>query len=346
MFEVNDDMSIYLTRGDTALLSVTADEEDGTAHVFQPGDVIRFKVTEKKACDVVVLQKDVAVTKKADIVDILLTEEETRIGEVISKPTDYWYEIELNPYSNPQTIVGYDEDGAKILKLFPEGADEGQGATRPEDIPVVDAELDATSERPVQNQAIARAVIEMLDALSEMNARFHMIATLKEGSTTADAELADIRVGANGNVYGSAGEAVREQFRVLNEMADALPDELKTYVETLLSELTEAAEESVNKARDIVYEVADKLERGKFNGPQGQRGEKGDKGDTGPRGPKGEKGDKGDRGDSGVYIPISGMFALSGDEEGNLYAVTMEGEQAPSFEVDGDGNIFVCFPDE
>ena len=346
MFEVNDDMSIYLTRGDTVLLSVTADEEDGTAHIFRAGDVIRFKVTEKKACDVVVLQKDVAVTKKADAVDILLTEEETRIGEVISKPTDYWYEIELNPYSDPQTIVGYDEDGAKILKLFPEGADEVQGATRPEDIPVVDAELDATSERPVQNQAIARAVAEMLDALSEMNARFHMIATLKEGSTTADAELTDIRVGANGNVYGSAGEAVREQFRVLNEMADALPDELKTYAETLLSELTEAAEESVNKARDIVYEVADKLERGEFNGPQGQRGEKGDKGDTGPRGPKGEKGDKGDRGDSGVYIPISGMFALSGDEEGNLYAVTMEGEQAPTFEADGDGNIYICLPEE
>lgn len=345
MFAVNDDMSIYVTRGDTVLLSVTA-EVDGENYIFQPGEVIRFKVTEKKACDVVVLQKDVAVTEKTDIVGILLTEEETRIGEVISKPTDYWYEVELNPYSDPQTIVGYDEDGAKIFKLFPEGAEAETKPVQPEEIPIVDEELDMKSERPVQNQAVARAIAEMQDTMAEMTLRFHVISTLKEGSTTADAELADIRVGANGTVYESAGVAVREQFHILNDIADRLPGELKTYVEALIAEITETAETAAKKATEIVYEVADKLARGEFNGPQGQRGEKGDKGDTGPRGPKGDKGDKGDRGDSGVYTAVSGMYALSGDEEGNLYAITMEGEQAPSFETDDDGNIYVCLPEK
>lgn len=156
MFVVNEDMSIYLTRGDIAFFTVTADN-NGVNHKFQPGDVVRIKVTEKKACENVMFQKDFLVTEEAEKVDILLTEEETKIGEVISKPTDYWYEIELNPYTNPQTIVGYDEDGAKILKLFPEGRDL-TSTIKEEDIPVVDEELDLTSERPVQNQAVTRAL--------------------------------------------------------------------------------------------------------------------------------------------------------------------------------------------
>jgi hypothetical protein len=54
--------------------------------------------------------------------------------------------------------VGYDEDGAKVLKLFPEGRDLEPTPVTPEDIPVVDKELSLTSDRPVQNQAITRAL--------------------------------------------------------------------------------------------------------------------------------------------------------------------------------------------
>jgi hypothetical protein len=31
--------------------------------------------------------------------------------------------VEVNPEIQPTTIIGYDEDGAKIFKLFPEGGD-------------------------------------------------------------------------------------------------------------------------------------------------------------------------------------------------------------------------------
>jgi hypothetical protein len=68
-----------------------------------------------------VLQKDTKVTSASTKVSISLLSADTKIGEYINKPTDYWYEIELNPDTAPQTIVGYDEDGAKVFRLYPEG---------------------------------------------------------------------------------------------------------------------------------------------------------------------------------------------------------------------------------
>lgn len=123
MFAINEDLSIDITRGDAAVFSVCAkiDEEN---HKFQPGDVVRFSVFGKKDCSNVVLLKDFSVTEETESVEILLTGEDTKIGEVISKPVDYWYEVELNPDINPQTIIGYDKNGAKVFKVYPEGVKE------------------------------------------------------------------------------------------------------------------------------------------------------------------------------------------------------------------------------
>lgn len=123
MFVINEDKSIYVTRGDMMYFGVSAADNDGTAHTFAPGDVIRVKVFGKKKAENVVLQEDVLVTEETKVVAITLTGEKTKIGVTISKPVDYWYEVELNPDTNPQTIIGYDEAGPKIFKLFPEGAD-------------------------------------------------------------------------------------------------------------------------------------------------------------------------------------------------------------------------------
>ena len=162
MFVINEDKSIYITRGDVAFFSVEAKTDTGEAYKFQAGDVVRFKVFEKKACDNVVLQKDFGIEAETDEVGIYLEKKDTKFGNVISKPTDYWYEVELNPYTDAQTLIGYDEDGAKVFKLFPEGSEaEDNDPITPEDIPVVDEDLDLTSTRPVQNQAIARAILKI-----------------------------------------------------------------------------------------------------------------------------------------------------------------------------------------
>jgi hypothetical protein len=120
MFVVNEDLSIYATRGDIVTFAITADD-NGVAYMFQPGDVVRFTVYGKKDAETVYLQRDFPVFVESDKVAVSLGEDDTKIGDPISKPTDYWYEVVLNPETSPQTIIGYDEDGAKVFKLFPEG---------------------------------------------------------------------------------------------------------------------------------------------------------------------------------------------------------------------------------
>lgn len=122
MFKVNDDLSIYVTRGDVLNFKVTADYY-GENYTFMAGDIVRVKVFEKNGCDCVVLQKDFVVGTDTEEVEITLVSEDTKIGELIHKPKDFWYEVELNPMTNPLTLIGYDEDGPKIFRLFPEGAD-------------------------------------------------------------------------------------------------------------------------------------------------------------------------------------------------------------------------------
>lgn len=120
MYQVNEDNSIYVTRGDIVILSVAA-EQNGKPYTFEPGEVLRINVYGKKDAENLVLQKDFPVTQTAQTVELFLEQGDTKIGEVISKPVDYWFEVVLNPFDNPQTIIGYDEDGAKVFKLFPEG---------------------------------------------------------------------------------------------------------------------------------------------------------------------------------------------------------------------------------
>lgn len=213
MFSINEDMSIYVTRGDVIFFAVGAKDSNGEQYIFRQGDVVRFKVTPKKNCDEVVLQKDFPITGETSEVSILLTEDDTKIGKVISKPTDFWYEVELNPFTEPQTIIGYDdEDGAKLFRLYPEGADVPPYEPTEEDIPVVDEELSMTSERPVQNQAVTRAVTELGEAIDGISANVANEIRVLEGKIrdiefAAAEDEAYIRGIAESVVAGHNGEA-------------------------------------------------------------------------------------------------------------------------------------------
>ena len=121
MFEILKDKTICLTRGDIANIVVSAGLQDGQAYTFQSGDVILLTVYKKKDCASVLLRKKVVMETSAQTATIHLTKDDTMFAELTSKPADYWYEIELNPDTAPQTIIGYDGAGEKIFRIYPEG---------------------------------------------------------------------------------------------------------------------------------------------------------------------------------------------------------------------------------
>lgn len=225
MFVVNEDLSVYVTRGDIVTFPVQ-DIRNGKPRKFQAGEVVRFKVFEKKNCEKVVLQKDFPVEEITEKVQINLTAADTKIGEIISKPKDYWYEVERNPYDNPETFIGYDEDGAKVFRLHPEGGDTEPYEPVPEDFPVIDEQLDMTSPRPVANQAIARAFASLEDGYERTNdAVAKLYVTPQMFGAIADGEADDTdsiqqafnAVGDNGSVcFPRATYRIRERVILQN----------------------------------------------------------------------------------------------------------------------------------
>lgn len=73
----------------------------------------------------------------------------------------------------------------------------------------------------------ANVYAQLLQSHAVERARIDNIVALQDGSTTGDAELQDIRVGADGNTYETAGSAVREQIGAVNDIIGLLEN---TYV--------------------------------------------------------------------------------------------------------------------
>lgn len=122
MFRINQNTKqINITRGDVGNIKVTSTYEDGTPYTFQIGDIVRLGIITNGDYNDVILEKDVEVLTESTYVTIPLTSDDTTIGDIINNPVSYYYEIQLNPDTDPHTIVGHDENGPKIFMLYPEG---------------------------------------------------------------------------------------------------------------------------------------------------------------------------------------------------------------------------------
>ena len=118
---------------------------------------------------------------------------------------------------------------------------------------------------------------------------------------------------------------------------------IEQYIQGMI-EATEKAEEAAEKAEQIKDTLEEKFQNGDFIGATGATGPQGPQGEPGE---KGEQGEKGERGDSGITVPASGLFTLSGDEEGNLWAYYADGDDPPQFEHDEEtGDIYYIISEE
>lgn len=117
MFKITGN-TIELTRGDIAAINFSIKD-----YKFNTGEYVHFRVYTKNGLNAEPLidKKVICEQDEQEQLVISLTSEETKIGEMINKATTYWYEIELN---GNQTIIGYDDDGAKELILYPEGVED------------------------------------------------------------------------------------------------------------------------------------------------------------------------------------------------------------------------------
>ena len=89
------------------------------------------------------------------------------------------------------------------------------------------ANMNAFSERVNDNLDVFDEILKtettrMNSDISVLEARMNTFTALGEGSTTGDAELMDIRIGADGTVYADAGSAVREQVDNINRRNELL----------------------------------------------------------------------------------------------------------------------------
>lgn len=120
MFKIDEKRNIHINRGDEMLIKL----KNKTA-TFSADDKIVFSIMKKGNATEVVFSKVFNISEETNEFEILLTSEETRLGNPIKTGTvTYWYEIE---YNGINTLIGYDTEGAKEFILYPEAiyAEEG-----------------------------------------------------------------------------------------------------------------------------------------------------------------------------------------------------------------------------
>lgn len=113
---------------------------------------------------------------------------------------------------------------------------------------------------------IVGAINEVVSQTKTNASRIDTLAKLQDGSTTGDAELQDIRVGADGTKYNTAGEAVRKQIQAAEAkivpVDDTLQESGKAADAKTVGENINSLKEDINSANNesliTIYDILSK----------------------------------------------------------------------------------------
>lgn len=111
------DYHLKINRGNTLRFDYSIMGGD-TPYVFEKDDTIVFSVYEAFG-----LEQDPVLTEEFKPIEgsteitIEIPKDKMKFAPMSSMETDYWYEITLNE----ETVLGFDENGAKIITIYPEG---------------------------------------------------------------------------------------------------------------------------------------------------------------------------------------------------------------------------------
>ena len=117
-----------------------------------------------------------------------------------------------------------------------------------------------------QDNAINNVAIDIQEKVdisdwTVLNERVNSLTSLPNGSTSGDAELIDIRVGQDGVIYSSAGDAVRNQLRRVNEHLKNLTQQSITTTPQLISNhYIQASDGTLHEFPNNNYAVTDYIE--------------------------------------------------------------------------------------
>ena len=110
--EIELDKTLHHNRG--AKGTIRLNKKNGN---FNVGDTLKFSILEKGNYNNVIFQKNFKVLEEKSSFCLNFTSEEMRIGEVISKEEEYWYELKLN---DETPLIAFDREKAKKFILYPE----------------------------------------------------------------------------------------------------------------------------------------------------------------------------------------------------------------------------------
>jgi hypothetical protein len=190
---ITRDFKLSLVAGRSVPLVINANQYDD-------GEIWRFTLLDENGQkyspstgSIIGLKSDGHIIANAGTVSstglVIIAETE----QMTASPGKNFYEL----------LIDDDTHGTANFTVFVEPRPGAGGTPSDSDLAVFQEAIDAAAQ-------IGDAS-ELVDDVAVLEARMDEFTTLTDGSTTGDAELADIRVGADGTTYPNAGDAVRGQ---------------------------------------------------------------------------------------------------------------------------------------